>query len=100
MQQVSLQINQLSQKAIVFIKRYRIWLTVLISALIIGGFWLKVNSLINVGRDESTYQTALSKSDVPKFNQSTLDKIKQLRDSGAKNPGTNYDSQRTNPFAE
>lgn len=100
MNQISLKINQLIQNITPTIKRYRVWIIVIISCLIVGGFWLKVNGLINVQRDESTYQSALSKSDVPKFNQTTLDKIKQLRDSGAKNPGTDYSNNRTNPFAE
>lgn len=94
------QINQFIQLTSQFIKRYRVWLTVLASVLIIGGFWFKVNSFINVNRDEAKYQSALSKSEVTKFNQSTLDKIKQLRESGAKDPGTDYSNNRTNPFAE
>lgn len=100
MDQITLKISQAKQKITPVIKRYRVWLIILASILIVGGFWLKVNGLINVERDEPTYQSALSKSDIPKFNQATLDKIKALRDSGAKNPGTDYSNNRTNPFAE
>lgn len=85
-----------SQKILV----YKLPILVVVALVILGGYYLKVSSFVNVERDEAVYAQELNTQPSSTISSKVLERIEEMNASGAKNPGTDLRPDRTNPFAD
>ncbi len=85
--------------AIRFLKRYAVFIYVMILLCIFGFFILRINLYSRMEPSDDAVQEKLQAVQRPKVDQSVLDKIQQLQDQNVQVHSL-FDQARNNPFSE
>lgn len=85
--------------ALQFVKRYVVFIFVIIILLIFGFFVFRINQFSQTEPDETAVQEKLQTVQRPKIDQAVIDKIQQLQDQNIQIQSL-FDQARNNPFSE